>query len=115
MLSRPDLVASMVQAVRRSLPASFTVSVKIRLKEDLKESVEFVRRMEAAGVSFITIHARTQTQRAETPNYAAVKLLNEAVGVPVLHNGNSRPSKISLFFFNFSSYIVPCAGEVPEQ
>ncbi|XP_022672877.1 tRNA-dihydrouridine(20a/20b) synthase [NAD(P)+]-like [Varroa jacobsoni] len=87
MLSQPDLVADMISTARRRLPSRFTVSIKIRLKEDLRQTVEFVRRMEAAGVSFLTVHGRTQQQRVEPPNLEAVKLLRESVNIPVVHNG----------------------------
>ncbi|OQR68931.1 tRNA-dihydrouridine(20a/20b) synthase-like [Tropilaelaps mercedesae] len=87
LLSQPDLVADMVSTARRRLPSRFAISVKIRLREDLRESVELVRRVEAAGVSFIAIHGRTQHQRAEPPNLGAVKLLRESVRIPVVHNG----------------------------
>ncbi|XP_003737035.1 tRNA-dihydrouridine(20a/20b) synthase [NAD(P)+]-like [Galendromus occidentalis] len=90
MLSQPELVADMIRTMRRRLPNAYTVSVKIRIKDDLKDSVEFVRRMEAAGASFITIHGRTPAQRAEVPNFEAVKILRQAVRIPVVHNGGVR-------------------------
>jgi tRNA-dihydrouridine synthase 4 len=51
----PQVVKEMVAAVRARLP-DMPMSIKIRLRPDLRETVELVQRAEHAGVSWITVH-----------------------------------------------------------
>ena len=46
--------------------------------------------MEAAGVSWISVHGRTKDQRKEPVNLEAVKLIRENVGIPVIANGDIK-------------------------
>lgn len=83
------LVASLVRAAKERLHPSRSVSVKIRIHKDLKQTFAWVQAVEAAGVDFITIHGRTRSQRSSTaPDYEAIKMLKELVRVPVLANGD---------------------------
>lgn len=43
--------------------------------------------MEHAGVSHIVVHARTVNQRAEPPDYEAIRLVKDALRIPVFANG----------------------------
>lgn len=52
--------------------------------------MEFCRKMEMAGVSYITVHGRTKEQRHQPVNLEAVKLIQESVGVPVVANGDIK-------------------------
>lgn len=66
-----------------------TVSVKIRVHKDLRETVDFVRTVQDAGVDFITIHGRTKRQRSSEPvDIEAIKLVAEHCRVPVIANGD---------------------------
>jgi tRNA-dihydrouridine synthase 4 len=74
--SKPQLVSDMVAQVhsRVALP----VTIKIRICDDLRQTVELVKRAEHAGVSWITVHGRTAKQRCEPVNLDAIKLVSEA-------------------------------------
>lgn len=88
LIGRPELVVDMVrQAKARS---GLPVSIKIRVHSDLSKTVELARRAEHAGVSWITVHGRTPSQRAEPVNLEAIKLAKQSVGVPVVANGDIR-------------------------
>ena len=52
--------------------------------------MELCRRAEAAGVSFISVHGRTITQRREPVDRAAIATVAAAVRVPVIANGDVR-------------------------
>lgn len=52
------------------------------------KTVNFCRQVESAGVSFITVHGRTKQQRCEPVNTEAVRIINDSLGVPVIHNGD---------------------------
>ncbi|KAH0560163.1 tRNA-dihydrouridine(20a/20b) synthase [NAD(P)+]-like [Cotesia glomerata] len=90
LLENPQLVKDLVLQVRNRIPAPFTVSVKIRLLNDVKKSVNFCRTMEQAGVSFLTVHARTPQMRKEPINMEGLKLIRDCVDVPLIANGNVR-------------------------
>ena len=82
----------------------FSVSVKIRIHDDLARTVDlcrynslhplpgllpcqlftwiltityFCRRMEAAGASFITVHGRTREQRGQPVNLEAIRTIKQ--------------------------------------
>ena len=82
----------------------FSVSVKIRIHDDLARTVDlcrynnnslpglissqlfimdsythFCRRMEAAGASFITVHGRTREQRGQPVNLEAIRTIKQVV------------------------------------
>lgn len=44
--------------------------------------------MEAAGLSFLTVHGRTKDQKSDPVNLEAVKLIKQSVRVPVIANGD---------------------------
>ena len=51
--------------------------------------MEFVRRVESAGVDFISVHGRLKSQRSSTPpNLDAIALVKSTVQCPVVANGD---------------------------
>lgn len=52
--------------------------------------MEFARQMEAAGLSFLTVHGRTKEERCEPVNLTAIALIKSAVRVPVVANGDVK-------------------------
>lgn len=66
-----------------------TVSVKIRVHKDLRETVDFVRAVEDAGADFITVHGRTRGMASSVPvSLEAMRVVKEVARVPVLGNGD---------------------------
>ncbi|KAH8808144.1 hypothetical protein F5884DRAFT_857688 [Xylogone sp. PMI_703] len=70
-----------------------TVSVKIRIHKDLRETVDLVRTLQSAnlGIDFLTIHGRTRSQPSNVTNpvsLSAISLLRSHCSVPVLSNGD---------------------------
>uniref|UniRef100_A0A914VRZ7 tRNA-dihydrouridine synthase n=1 Tax=Plectus sambesii TaxID=2011161 RepID=A0A914VRZ7_9BILA len=91
LIQKIDLVADIVlQARARVSNPDFSISIKIRLRDDLSETVELCRRAERAGVSYISVHGRTREQRCEPVNWDAVRLVKDCVQVPVYANGDCR-------------------------
>uniref|UniRef100_A0A915N7T2 DUS-like FMN-binding domain-containing protein n=1 Tax=Meloidogyne javanica TaxID=6303 RepID=A0A915N7T2_MELJA len=45
---------------------------------------------EYAGISHITVHARTVEQRNEPPNYDSIATIKQALNIPVFANGNCK-------------------------
>ena len=55
-----------------------------------RETVDFVRTVEAVGTDYLTVHARTHHQRSSTPALLeATKLVKESVCIPVVANGDA--------------------------
>lgn len=55
--------------------------------------MELARQLECSGASWITLHARTVSSRRRRHGAAdlnQVKLLKDALGIPVISNGNVR-------------------------
>ncbi|OWF41947.1 tRNA-dihydrouridine(20a/20b) synthase [NAD(P)+]-like [Mizuhopecten yessoensis] len=91
LITKPELVKDMVSQTRSRVSRSdFSVSVKIRLRENDKETVELCQRAEKAGASWITVHGRTPSQRAQPVNFDAIKLIKENVSIPVVANGDIK-------------------------
>ncbi|EEC04513.1 tRNA-dihydrouridine synthase, putative [Ixodes scapularis] len=89
LLSDPELVRDMVHQTRNRLSdPGFTVSVKIRICEDMRKTVDMCQKLEAARVSFVTVHGRTKDQRSEPVNLEAIKNVKDALRIPVVANGD---------------------------
>jgi tRNA-dihydrouridine synthase B len=89
LLNDPDLLAGLVDAVRRSV--SIPVTVKIRLGWDSLSinAVEIARRLEGAGADAITLHARTAVQFYRgTADWSWIEAVHKAVRIPVIGNGD---------------------------
>lgn len=90
LMTRPELVAQMVQDVKKEFGKDFFVDVKMRIHKNLDDTVAFAKMVEAAGADIISVHGRLKNQRSSTdPNYAAIKLVKDSVSVPVVANGNA--------------------------
>lgn len=58
--------------------------------------MEFSRRAQAAGASFVTVHGRTARQRREPVSLEAMAMVADALAVPVLANGDVRSREDAL-------------------
>ncbi|XQJ30438.1 Dihydrouridine synthase (Dus)/Histidine biosynthesis protein, putative [Leishmania guyanensis] len=114
LLDQPERVADMVRSIRNAMPDGNTAPmmvgiggacsscpatappflpcvVKMRIKDDLRNSVDFARQCEAAGASWLTVHGRSATsQPSAAVQFEAVKLIRENLSVPVVLNGGVR-------------------------
>lgn len=64
------------------------VSVKIRIHDDLSETLELARRVEKVGAAWLSVHGRTPQERREPVHYDAIKLIKDSIGIPVVANGD---------------------------
>ncbi|XP_064606472.1 tRNA-dihydrouridine(20a/20b) synthase [NAD(P)+]-like isoform X2 [Liolophura sinensis] len=91
LISKPELVQDVVrQARNRVNQQHFTVSIKIRIHEDIRRTVDFCQKAEHAGASWVTVHGRTAKQRRQPVNQEAVRIIKDSVGIPVVSNGDIK-------------------------
>ncbi|TIA24027.1 tRNA-dihydrouridine synthase [Aureobasidium pullulans] len=89
MMGNPNKVAAMMKEAKQRIGPGKTVSCKIRIHQDLDETIKFIKVVEASGVDYITIHGRLRNQRSSTPpNFEAIKMLRAQTTLPVLANGD---------------------------
>lgn len=94
LLTNPDLLCSILTALRAALPPEITVSAKIRLLSTQEETLKLVERIVNTGVSALTVHCRTRSMRQQES--ARVERLREIVdfvegmgrGIAVIENGD---------------------------
>ncbi|XP_046681758.1 tRNA-dihydrouridine(20a/20b) synthase [NAD(P)+]-like isoform X1 [Homalodisca vitripennis] len=90
LLQKPELIRDLVLQLRNQIPKPFSVSVKIRLLNELRKTVELCRAVEACGATFVTVHGRTPLQRTEPVNIAAFKEIRDSVSLPLIANGDVK-------------------------
>ena len=88
LLSNKELASSIIKKLRENI--SLPVSAKIRILDTVEDTIEFIRALEAAGVSAITVHLR---KRGEESNVSArgweiMKQLVDCASVPLIANGD---------------------------
>lgn len=87
-----DLVCSIVKRLSDSLPVP--VFCKIRLLNDIEDTLRLVKKLEASGASLLAVHARyrgSPTHRRDGPAHLEqIAVLKKAVRIPILANGNVR-------------------------
>ena len=89
LLQDPELLARIVVAVRRAVPAALPVSAKMRLGfEDTSRMVDCARALAESGASELVVHARTKADGYRPPAYwERIPAIRDAVGIPVIANG----------------------------
>ncbi|KAK9486710.1 hypothetical protein V1527DRAFT_463261 [Lipomyces starkeyi] len=91
LMQRIEVVESMVRGAREKFGRSVVLDVKIRIHSDLDRTVDFAKRVAAAGADIITVHGRLHKQRNSVPpNLEAVRRVREAVPreIYVVANGD---------------------------
>lgn len=89
LLQDPEILRTIVAAVRAAVPAHIPVTAKMRLGfNDDSLALDCARALEAGGAAEIVVHARTKAQGYRPPAYwDRVADVREAVRVPVAVNG----------------------------
>ena len=84
----PEHLKDMIRQAR-GRTVDTPVSVKIRIYEDRRRTVELARQLEAVGASWVTVHGRRKDQKPSEPiDPDSIKLVKEALNIPVIANGN---------------------------
>ncbi|KAJ7691600.1 FMN-linked oxidoreductase [Mycena rosella] len=85
----------LVEQIVSAMSESFTVPVaaKLRICQAAPKTPDLAQRLEACGVSWLTLHARTVSPRKRrhgAADLSQVKKLKDNLSVPVVSNGNVR-------------------------
>lgn len=94
LLTNPDLLCSILVALRKAMPPEITVSAKIRLLPSREDTLKLVERICNTGISALTVHCRTRNMRDK--DAALIGRLQEIVefvekmgkGIAVIENGD---------------------------
>lgn len=90
LLKEPELMHTIVRAVRAAVPAHLPVSAKMRLGfDDTHLAQDCARALAEGGAGEIVVHARTRADGYRPPAYwHRIPALVEVVKVPVIANGD---------------------------
>lgn len=87
MLAFPDKIASSVSLIKKFSPVP--ISVKIRIKNNSKDTISICKALETAGVDFLILHGRTAgAGYSGRADWNLIKEVKEAIIVPLVGNGD---------------------------
>mmetsp|Transcript_77892 Transcript_77892/g.167089 ORF Transcript_77892/g.167089 Transcript_77892/m.167089 type:complete len:445 (-) Transcript_77892:26-1360(-) len=91
LLEKPEVAADIIRSLRRELPATCSVSCKIRMLPTIARTRDFLQLIERSGADAVAVHLRTSSEERHKNNPAhwsdAMSLCN-AVSIPVIANGD---------------------------
>lgn len=118
LLSNPDLLCSILVALRAAMPPEIAVSAKIRLLPSQEDTLNLVERIVNTGITNLTVHCRTRNMRPR--ERALIGRMREIVefvegmgkGISIIQNGDclsfedsKRIRKITGMYSCLRSYI----------
>ncbi|OAX37879.1 Dus-domain-containing protein [Rhizopogon vinicolor AM-OR11-026] len=84
-----ELIYRLINTLHENL--AVPVTAKFRIFPSVEKTVAYAKMLESAGAQILTCHGRLRTQRGQNTglaDWAHIKAVKEAVGVPVFANGN---------------------------
>jgi tRNA-dihydrouridine synthase C len=89
LLDEPELIHTIVAAVRAAVPRDIPVTAKMRLGySDKSPALDCARAIESAGAAELTVHARTKVEGYRPPaHWDWLARIREAVSLPLTANG----------------------------
>ncbi|MDM8535176.1 tRNA-dihydrouridine synthase family protein [Desulfobacterales bacterium HSG17] len=89
LLKNPDLSSNIVKTVRKSVSIPLFVKFRTGWENNPQFAVDMAKRFEDAGADALTFHPRiAPDRRNRPPQWDIIKLVAQAVDIPVFGNGN---------------------------
>lgn len=94
LMKEPEHAAMLVAALVREIDTPVTVKFRLGWDVDSMNYLDFGKRLEDAGASMVTLHARTRSQGYQPGcKWEAFGELKEALAIPVIANGDIRTAE----------------------
>jgi tRNA-dihydrouridine synthase B len=89
LLREPDLLGVIARSVVQGGEVPVSAKIRIGWDESSMNYITIVRVLEDSGISLISIHGRTRSQRySEKANWNIIREINEKSSIPVIGNGD---------------------------
>jgi tRNA-dihydrouridine synthase B len=89
LMKNPDLIYDIVKEIVKKVKKPVTVKIRSGWDHHSVNAVEVAKKIEAAGASAITVHARTRSQGyGGYADLEVIKAVKENVKIPVIGNGD---------------------------
>ncbi|CAH1183328.1 unnamed protein product [Phaedon cochleariae] len=89
LLTQPEKAKTILSNLVQNV--SIPVTCKIRVFEDINDTLNLVKSLASTGISAIGVHGRTKLERPQHPNRCeTIRKIAECLDIPVIANGGSR-------------------------
>lgn len=104
LMKDPDKIYEIVKAIVGSVSKPVTVKIRSGWDSNSVNAVLVAKKIEEAGASLITVHARTRAQGySGEPDLDVIKAVKEAVNIPVIGNGNIVDGKSAIKMLEYTN------------